>query len=149
VKKLARSGLLGLLLLFMGLISTSRASAHRIRAFARQALAQARSRRAMRNGATWEVTPPPGRISGDPEDLPRLIVRLPWWERHVLLAFYYDGRSFGEIAEQLQLEEALVRALLRAALSSLRQMARAGQVAISILALTGILGGGPAEALLP
>lgn len=53
--------------------------------------------------------------------LPAAIGLLPYRQRLVLVWRYYDGRSFAEIAEELQVKEATVRSLLRHGVNALRK----------------------------
>lgn len=53
--------------------------------------------------------------------LPAAIAQLPHRQRLVLVWRYYDGRSFAEMAAELQIKEATVRSLLRHAVNALRR----------------------------
>jgi RNA polymerase sigma factor (sigma-70 family) len=52
--------------------------------------------------------------------LPALIERLPLRQRQVVVGRYYDGRSFEEMAQALEVRPATVRSLLRHGLNNLR-----------------------------
>lgn len=54
--------------------------------------------------------------------LPSLIAKLPQRQRQVVIARYYEARSFEEIAEQLRIRPATARSLLRHGLNNLRNM---------------------------
>ncbi len=55
------------------------------------------------------------------QHLPAAIARLPERQRHVLVARYYESRTFDEIATALEIRPATARSLLRHAIAQLRR----------------------------
>lgn len=61
------------------------------------------------------------------DHLPRAIAQLPKRQQMIVIWRYYDGRSFEEIADELQVRPATVRSLLRYAINRLREFLGAEQ----------------------
>ncbi|HEU4754896.1 MAG TPA: sigma-70 family RNA polymerase sigma factor, partial [Armatimonadota bacterium] len=60
-------------------------------------------------------------------ELPAAIARLPLRQRQVVIWRYYEGRSFEDIAEVLEIRPATARSILRHGLNNLRsRFAKAG-----------------------
>lgn len=74
-----------------------------------------------------EAEPPPvewehGWLAGDVVRLlPEIIAQVPPRQRQVVIARFYEGRSFEDIAEQLGVRPATARSLLRHGLNRMRQ----------------------------
>lgn len=77
----------------------------------------------MYRSAKWDPSEEP--VYRSPEELrsalPTIIARLPEHEQLVVRGRFYQGRSWDELAEQLQVRPAAVRSMSRRAIGNLRQ----------------------------